>query len=102
MHRLSLGVVGEGYILVELCRFSLQWLLLLQSVGSRVHRLQSLGHTGLVASQHMEYSWTRDQTCVPCTGSWILNHWTIGKSNKIHLNGFKNVGKSVKADGDLG
>ena len=40
VHRLSLGVVGEGYILVELCRFSLQWLLLLQSVGSRVHRLQ--------------------------------------------------------------
>ena len=23
------------------------------------------------------HSPTRDQTCVPCIGRWILNHWTI-------------------------
>ena len=36
--------------------------------GSRVQ--------GLVASQHMASSWTRDPTCVSCIGRWILNHWT--------------------------
>ena len=23
---------------------------------------------------------TRDQTCVPCIGRWILNHWTTRKA----------------------
>ena len=40
------------------------------------HRLQQLWHTGLVAPQHVGSSQTRDQTCVPCTGRQILNHWT--------------------------
>ena len=31
---------------------------------------------GLVAPQHMESSWTRAQTRVPCIGRWILNHCT--------------------------
>ena len=30
---------------------------------------------GLVAPQHMESSWTRDQTHVPHIGRQILNHW---------------------------
>ena len=25
----------------------------------------------------MDSSWTRDWTCVPCTGKWILHHWTM-------------------------
>ena len=29
---------------------------------------------------HVEFSWTRDETCVPCTGRQILNHWTTRKS----------------------
>ena len=33
---------------------------------------------GLVSLKHVESSWTRDRTCVPCLG--ILNHWTTGKS----------------------
>ena len=32
--------------------------------------------TGLVALWHVESSRTRDQSCVPCTGRQILNHWT--------------------------
>ena len=28
----------------------------------------------LVASQHVESSWARDQTSVPCIGGWILIH----------------------------
>ena len=45
------------------------------------HRLQACGLQqpwlmGLVALQHVRSSWIRDQTCVPCTGRQILNHWT--------------------------
>ena len=42
------------------------------------HGLQSAGsvvwHTGLVAPQHVESSWTRDRTHFPCIGRRILNH----------------------------
>jgi len=31
---------------------------------------------GLVAPWHVGSSWTREQTCIPCIGRWILNHWT--------------------------
>ena len=40
------------------------------------HRLSSCGH-GLVAPRHVGSSWTRDYTCVPCIGRWILIHLTI-------------------------
>ena len=30
----------------------------------------------LVAVKHVQSSWSKDQTCVPFTGSQILNHWT--------------------------
>ena len=46
----------------------------LQNEGSTVI------HMNLVAAQHVEFSWTRDQTCDPCIGRWILNHQTTGKS----------------------
>ena len=45
--------------------FSLQWLLLLRSTDSR--------YTDLAALWHVESSWTRAQTRVPCIGRWILN-----------------------------
>ena len=35
---------------------------------------QWLQHTGLDASWHVGSSQTRDRTCVPCIGGWILNH----------------------------
>ena len=59
-------VVGRGRGVATLLRcmgISLPWLLLLWSVG-------------LVALQHVESSWTRDQTRVPCVGRRTLNHWT--------------------------
>ena len=31
---------------------------------------------GLVAPRHVGSSWTRDQTCIPRTARWILNHGT--------------------------
>ena len=39
-------------------------------------RIQQLWLTGLAALWHVLSSWTADQTCVPCSGRWILNHWT--------------------------
>ena len=67
---------------VGMC-FSLWWLLLSQSVGSRACRLrqlrlagprvwaQQLWYTGLVAPSLVGSSWTRDQTRVPCIGRRI-------------------------------
>ena len=41
------------------------------------HRAQAPGTRASVgALQNVGSSWTRDQTRVPCTGRWILNHWT--------------------------
>ena len=37
---------------------------------------QQLWHTGLDVPHHVESSRTRDRTCVPCIGRWILYHWT--------------------------
>ena len=60
-----------------------------QSRGSRACGLQQLQHvcsivwyTGLVVLRHMESSWTRDRTCVPCIGRRIPNHWT---NREVHF-----------------
>ncbi|KAI4586238.1 hypothetical protein MJG53_004025 [Ovis ammon polii x Ovis aries] len=66
------------YSLLRCGGFSLRWLLLLQSTGSRGLD-QQLWDTGLVALRHVESSCIRDQTCVPCTGRWISIHWTTRK-----------------------
>ena len=68
--------------------FSLQWLLLLQSVGSRAsglsscgswtleHRLNRCGAWTQLAARHVGYSWVRDcdRTCALCVVSWIVYH----------------------------
>ena len=51
--------------------FSLRWLLLLHSMGSRC--------AGLVASLHVDSSHTKNQTCVPCIGRLITKRWTTRK-----------------------
>ena len=48
VHELSLAMVIRGYFLFVVLRFSLRWLLSLQSTGSRVCRLQYLQHMGSV------------------------------------------------------
>jgi hypothetical protein len=48
-------------------------LLLLQSRGSRRGLQQWLA--GLVAQRHVGSSRTKDQTCIPCIGRWILSRW---------------------------
>ena len=42
----------------------------------RLEALRLLRCTGLEALQQVASSWSKDWTCVPCIGSWILNHWT--------------------------
>ena len=90
--RLSLVVVAGSYSSLRCVGFSLRWLLLLQStgsrragfssgtraqqlwlVGSRV-QAQQLWCTGLVAPWHVGSSRTRAQNCVPCIDGRILNH----------------------------
>ena len=44
------------------------------------HRLQ---RAGLVAMRHVGSSQSRDQTCVPCIGRWILNHWTTRETPSL-------------------
>ena len=65
---LFLIAVSRGYSSLWCTGFSLQCLLLLRSTGSR--------HMGLVARQHVECSWTRGQTCIPCINREILNQCT--------------------------
>ena len=73
-----------GYCLTAGVGFSLQWLLLLRSTGSRVSGLQQLC-IGLVARWHGASSQTRDRTCVPCIGRWSLIHCTTRGVQKFLL-----------------
>ena len=75
-----------GYSSWQRGGFSLRWLPLLQTVGSGERRLQWFWHVGLVALWRVGSSWTRDWSHVPCTGRWILNHWT---TREVPLMAFK-------------
>ena len=70
---LSLVAARGGRSSLRCVGFSLQWLLPLQSMGSRA-QAQELWLTGLVAPRHVGSSRTRARTRVPCIGRWILNH----------------------------
>ena len=90
---LSLVAASGGYSLLRCTGFSLRWLLLLRSTGSRPAGFSSCGmqaqqlwlagsrvqsqqlwYTSLVAPRHAGSSWARDRTHVPCIGRRILNH----------------------------
>ena len=71
---LSLAAVSWGYSSLWCAGFSLRWLLLLWSTGSRAHGLQELWRTGLVAPRHVGSSQTRPGTHVSCIGRRILKH----------------------------
>ena len=92
-HGLSLVAASGGYSSLWCTGFSLCWLLLLWSTGSRRAGFSSCGvraqqlwlagsraqaqqfwHMGLDAPRHVGSSWTRAQTHVPCIGRQILNH----------------------------
>ena len=90
---LSLVAASGGYSSLWCAGFSLRWLLLLWSTGSRrvgfssggmrAQQLQLAGsrtqaqqlwHTGLAAPRHVGSSQTRARTRVPCIGRQIRNH----------------------------
>ena len=92
-HGLSLVAVSRGYSSMRCTGFSLRWLLLLRSTGSRCAGFSSCGsraqqlqlagsraqaqqlwRTGLVAPRHVGSSRTRAQTRVSCTGRRIIDH----------------------------
>ena len=101
---LSLVAGSGGYSSLRCTGFSLRWLLLLWSTGSRHAGFSScstqaqqlwlagsraqaqLWCTGLVAPRHVESSQTRAQTRVPCIGRRILNHCTAREVLKIFQN----------------
>ena len=60
----------------------------LPCADSRVHVLQWLWHTGLVAPRHVESSQTRDQTCVPASAGRFLSPIPARKS-LILFNGYR-------------
>ena len=99
---LGLCCCARGYSSLRCAGFSLWWLLLLGSTGSRragfsscdsraQERRLSSWPTGLVAPRHAGSSWTRARTRVPCIGRWILNHCatrevpSIGILNKVFI-----------------
>ena len=104
VHGLSLVAVSRGYSSLRCAGFSLRWLLLLHSKGSR-HvgfsscsmqaqqlwltgsraQAQQLWHTGLAAPRHVGSSRTRARTRIPCTGRWILNHCA---NREVHQDDF--------------
>ena len=64
------GCASGGYSSLRCAGFSLRWLLLLQSTGSRRAGSVVVAH----APRHVGSSRTRDQSRVPCIGRQILNH----------------------------
>ena len=82
----SLAAGNGGYPPAAVHGLSLWLLLLLRSTSSRVHWLQQLWFlgsrvqaqwlwcTGLIAPQHVGFSWIRDQTHVSGIRSKVLYH----------------------------
>ena len=100
--RLSLVVVSGGYSSFQCAGFSLSWLLLLRSTGSRRAGFSSCGmwtqqlwlagsraqaqqlwRMGLVAPRHVGSSRARARTRIPCIGRRILNHCTTRETLSI-------------------
>ena len=77
----SLVAASGGYSLLRCAGFSLRWLLLLRSTGSRCVGFSSCGTwaqqlwlMGLAAPRPVGSSRTTARTRVPCLGRQILNH----------------------------
>ena len=108
LHRLSLVVVRRGYSSLWCTGFSLWWLLLLQSSGSRHTGFSSCGtraqqlwvagsrvqaqqlwHMALVTPRHVGSSWTRAPTMSPALAGGFLTTAPPGKSSGSLFNPIK-------------
>ena len=86
LHGPSPGEARGATFQLRCMGFSSWWFLLLWSTGSRhvqasvalAPRLQiqaqQLWYKDLVAPQHVESPWIKDQTHAPCSGRWIVYH----------------------------
>ena len=90
----SLVAVSGGYSLEQCTGFSLRWLLLWWSTGSRAHGFSTgAPEHGLTSCSpwtqlpllHVGSSQTRDQTSVSCMARQILNYWT---TQEVHTSMF--------------
>ena len=104
---LSLVAASGGYSLLQCVDFSLRWLLLLQSMGSRHTGFSSRGawaqqlwRMGLVALRHVGSSRTRARTHVPCIDRRILNHCATREAPGLFLvqSGPRHPGSSKPSD----
>ena len=93
--------MSGGYSALWCAGFSLRWLLLLQSTGSRHAgfsscgtRTQQLWPEGLFAPRHVGSSQTRARTRVPCIGRQILNHCATREVPVIFFNSCKAKAKA--------
>ena len=68
------GISLQGPLWLHSTDSRLWGLQTLRPAGSGA-QVQRLWYTGFVALQHMEYSWTRDGTCV--IGRFLTTRWTI-------------------------
>ena len=113
-HGLSLVAASGSYSSLRCAGFSLQWLLLLGSMGSRhvgfsscgsravERRLSSWGtRKGFVAPRHVGSSQTRAQTHVPCIGRRTPNHCATREVPQISLNRIIKREKKSNGDGNL-
>ena len=87
------SAASGGYSSLWCAGFSLRWLLLLWSTGSRCAGFSSCGtHAqqlwcmGLGAPWQVGSSRIRDRTCVPCIGRRILNHCDTREVSCVHFN----------------
>lgn len=81
VHGLSLAAVSLGCSLVARAEPSLSVVSPAVEPQLQGRWAQQLWSTGLAVRWHVEPSWTRDHTCVPCR--WTPNHWTTTKSSTM-------------------
>ena len=74
--RLSLVAVSGATLWLQCAGFSLRWLLLVQNIGSRVHRLRSCCTQAQLPHGMWDPSGPGVKPVFPSTARQILNHWT--------------------------
>ena len=78
----SLAAVSGGYSLVSVCGLLIPVASFAVEHRLWVHGLQQLCYEGFDAPWHVESFQSRDRPQIPCTGKWILNHYTTGEAHR--------------------
>ena len=84
MCRLSLVVASRGYSSLQCAGFSLRWLLMLQSIGSRRTGFSSCGWWALEHRLSSRGSWALEHRLSSC-GSWALEHRLSSCGTRAYL-----------------